>query len=58
MMDRRTAARGEDKYEAEYEDGENEGEMEDFAALDALDTADAYRDMYNSDTETDNDSDY
>ncbi|KAJ7784892.1 hypothetical protein DFH07DRAFT_763508 [Mycena maculata] len=48
VIDSRTAGRGEDGYEARGEE-DSDGEVEDYVALDALETADAYRDTYDED---------
>ncbi|KAJ7432680.1 hypothetical protein B0H11DRAFT_2260229 [Mycena galericulata] len=47
QMERETASRGEDTYEERY-GGDSDDELEDYAALDAIGTADAYRGAYDS----------
>ncbi|KAJ7753343.1 hypothetical protein DFH07DRAFT_744528 [Mycena maculata] len=58
VIDSRTAGRGEDGYEVRGEE-DSDGEVEDYVVLDALETADAYRDAYDEDgTDSEMDSEY
>lgn len=49
-LEQQTAGRGEDRYQdgvgEDEEEPESDGDAEDYAMLDALDTAAVYREMY------------
>ncbi|KAJ7083561.1 hypothetical protein C8R44DRAFT_753418 [Mycena epipterygia] len=53
LMQKGKARRGEDAYP---EEGDSDGELEDFDTLDALETADMYRDPYGADSDSSSDS--
>ncbi|KAJ7127206.1 hypothetical protein C8R44DRAFT_830670 [Mycena epipterygia] len=53
LMQKGKAQRGEDAYPVE---GDSDGELEDFDTLDALETADVYRNAYGADSDSSSDS--